>query len=199
MGYGVMAYAVDDAMWGVIGSRSDELFELSARGSAQVAEFLDERLPTAYGAGTPPPAIEFLRHLVMGGPYDRRAGVAYGYWLKHLAESYGELLPNDCWVPAGTRFVDEVEAALVAAGVPTGRLSLSRLFFDGPPMELPPPDDFPGIGFMSRTDAPEAVRALDDADLSALPDPEILESVDQLRGWLSTCADSRRDLLCFYH
>jgi hypothetical protein len=90
----------------------------------------------------------------------------------------GQFLPNDAWMPIRFDFFDHVDQALVQAGA--GDISVRAMVFGGLPMPLPPPDDFPGMGYTSTVDAAARV-------------------VEQVGGWLQVCANSGQDLVCFYH
>jgi hypothetical protein len=197
MGYGVMAYAIGDEVWHAVGAGSEELLELYLHGADDTVASIDELLAGLGPVEPPlPDARQALRHLVMGEPYHPRAGFAYAYWFKHLCED-GQFLRNDAWMPIRVAFLDEVQDGLTRAGV-TG-VSVSAMVFGGLPIALPAPDDFPGMGYVSRADAPAQLAAIDAGDLSAVPDPHVREAIEQLRGWLQVCADSGRDLVCFYH
>jgi hypothetical protein len=106
-------------------------------------------------------------------------------------------LPNDSWMPIRSDFFDQVDQALVQAGA--GDISVRAMVFGGLPIPLPPPDDFPGMGYTSTVDAAARVAILDTADLSGEPDPDVREAIEQVSGWLRVCADSGQDLVCFYH
>jgi hypothetical protein len=197
MGYGVMAYAVDEAVWATIGCRSEEMVSLLEWGADDLVGFLDGVLAAKRPDGRPlPDARTALRQMVMGEPLDERAGVAYAYWFKRMCES-GQFLRNDAWMPIRIQFFDDVEAALARAGA--GGVSIRDMVFGGLPITLPPPDDFPGMGYTSTMDASALLAMLSAADLSSEPDRYVREAIDQARDWLRICADSKRDLVCFYH
>ena len=192
-----MAYAVGAPVWGILGCRSEEMVRLLEWGAEDLIEFLDEVLATPRPGEPPlPDARTALRQLVMGEPLDRRAGVAYAYWFKQMCES-GEFLRNDAWLPIRMAFFDDVEQALRRLGV-TG-VSVQDIVFGGLPIPLPPPDDFPGMGYTAAADAQTLLERLSAADLSREPDRDVRKAIEQLAGWLRTCADAKLDLVCFYH
>lgn len=197
MGYGVSAYAVDDSVWEIVGSRSEELVSLLEWGADDLIEFLDDALATRRTDGRPmPDARATLRQLVMGEPLDARAGVAYAYWFVRMCES-GQFLPNDAWVPIRMDFFHEVEHALERLGVVN--VSVRNMVFGGLPIPLPPPEDFPGMGYTARKDMRALLERLSPVDLDAEPNRYLREAIAQLTGWLRTCADGELDLVCFYH
>lgn len=197
MGYGVMAYAVGEPVWQALGCRSEEMVDLLEWDAGDLIEFLDEALATPRPGQPPlPDARTALRQLVMGEPLDQRAGVAYAYWFKQMCES-GEFLRNDAWMPIRMAFFDDVEQALRRLGV-TG-VSVRDIVFGGLPIPLPPPDDFPGMGCTPAKEARVLLERLSGVDLSSEPDRYVREAIEQLTGWLRTCADRGLDLVCFYH
>ena len=73
MGYGVRAYAVGAPVWETLGSRSEEIVELTEMGAADLIRFLDEELSAKPAGGRPlPDARTALRQMVMGEPLDER-------------------------------------------------------------------------------------------------------------------------------
>jgi hypothetical protein len=48
-------------------------------------------------------------------------------------------------------------------------------------------------------DASALLPKLSAADLGSEPDRYVREAIEQARDWLRVCADSERDLVCFYH
>ena len=184
MGYGVMPYAVGEPVWSTIGCRSEEMVDLCLWRADDLVEFLDGILAAKQSDGPPlPDARTALRQLVMGEPLDDRAGVAYGYWFERICEA-GQILPNDAWMPIRLEFFDEVERGLARAGV--SDFSVKAMVFGGLPIPLPPPEEFPGIGYTSTVDAVAWLERLHAADLSGEPDRYVREAIEQ-------------DLVCFYH
>lgn len=197
MGYGVMAYGVNEDVWGTLGCRSEEIVALTEMGAGNLIRFLDEELSAKPANGRPlPDARATLRQMVMGEPLDARAGVAYAYWFERMCE-IGEFLPNDAWMPVRLEFFQEVQQGLTRAGV-TG-VSIRDIFYGRLPISLPPPDDFPIVGYTAAADAPALLARLRAADLTAEPDRYVREAIEQLIGWLQTCADNTLDLVTFYH
>ena len=198
MSYGVMAYSVKPTLWAAIGSGA--LMGAYA-GAEEAAVAIDELLAGRFDGGPSPSpvALDLLGDLIHGRPYDQRAGFAYGYWLKHICEVYGRPLVNNAWMPIRAAYIKLVEVALADAGVPERDLSLDAMLFGDAPVPLPRIDDFPGIGVISADRVPTALRALEAADLAAVTDPDVRESIEELRTWMSTCAARGDDLVCFYH
>ena len=69
----------------------------------------------------------------------------------------------------------------------------------GAPIELPPIDDFPAIGFLLEAEMAALAGELAKTDrLQAEEDEEVREALDEVRTWFDTCVRSHRDLVCFY-
>jgi hypothetical protein len=199
MGYGVMAYAVRlERVAGCLGARDPDVLAALLE-DFRAARTIDDLLADVVVEGGPPTARDVLRHLVMDEPPRPGIGFAYGYCFKHICERYGEPLDNSAWYPIGFDFVEEVQAELGRQGVTDDALSVADLVWGGPPVPLPPIDDFPGIGHLPRTRIPATLATLKGVDLSLAADPEVRAGLAGLGRWLSDCAASDRDLICFYH
>lgn len=125
----------------------------------------------------------------------------FGYALEFLCRHFGERLPNREWsaMPSGSRWVETVDRGLAAAGVPENVLRVGRhLMNRGAPIAIPEIEDFPGIGYLKLAEVKTAQEAFGKANLAASKNKEVLPSIQELQGWLQTCADSGRDLVCFY-
>jgi hypothetical protein len=199
MGYGIMAYAIDsDEIRKAVGSRSQEALEAYQADFANDAAEIDELVGDFEGEPVPT-AQEALRQLVMGEPMDDRVGFVYAYCLKHLCNAHGEFLDNGAWYPAGYPHLERVQEALDVAGVPRETIAISQLTAGESPIPIPVVDDFPGIGFLARPAVRAAFDALARVNTAAIGDDDVRESLVALKGWLQTCRDQNRDLICFYH
>lgn len=78
-------------------------------------------------------------------------------------------------------------------------VSIRDILYGRLPISLPPPDDFPIIGYTAAADAPVLLAKLRAGDVTGEPDRYIREAIEQLTGWLQTCADNQLDLVTFYH
>jgi hypothetical protein len=141
---------------------------------------------------------DLLRQLILGEPRREDAGFGYGYCLELICRQIGQALPNSEWSAMHGDWFDAVAAALRDCGVNSSALAIRDLAFRGSPVPLPPIDDFPGIGYLTAAEIGTARAALAAADLSRLDDEEVAASIRQVQEWLNTCADSNRDLVCFY-
>lgn len=104
-----------------------------------------------------------LRHLVMGEPPDTGSAHQYGYALMRLCDHLGTTTSSlDLW--SGVQW-DCVES--------TG---LDEVFDrSGPPVPLPPSDDFPTIGFLTAEEIASTV--------SKLGDGHVTTAGSSTRGW----------------
>lgn len=201
MGYNVSAYAVPlSHVRAAIGSGDADLLAAITAAAARYGRIdaQDEDLYDADG-GEPPVATmaEVVRHLVAGEAYER-VGFKYGYALELICRHVGQLLSNAQWSALRWEWLEEVDAALTAANVPAGEFRVTRhLVCRGSPVPLPRIEDFPSIGYLTAGEIPGVAAALDGPGRAAAGD-EVGASLDELRGWLRTCCDTGRDLVCFY-
>jgi hypothetical protein len=200
MGYHLTPIAVDlDALRIALGSRDAALIgKLRGRFYAETKK-IDRVLKEAIDPDDEPCSTgEVLRHLIMGEPYRQDAGFAYGYCLELISRQIGKTLPNGSWTALRNDWFDNIAAALRKSGVNSSALSIRDLAFRGSPVPLPPIDEFPGIGYLTAAEIGTARAALAAADLTRAQGEEVLAAIHQVHGWLDACAESNRDLLCFY-
>lgn len=146
-----------------------------------------------------PSLEEALAQLLTGGEQHEDYGHKYGYALEMVCEHFGERLSNSHWSAMHSDWIDEVEQAMVEAGIDPQVLSVGRhLFYRGSPIAISTPYDFPAIGYMRVSEMPAATQAIDAGNLSDM-DEEVRESVLQIRQWLTRCIETDRDLICFYY
>ena len=139
-----------------------------------------------------PSTLEHARRIVLGQAVAEGNNAKYGYALQLMCDGIGALQPNDRWSSMRASWFDAVDEALKAAGCPVALITV--LFYNGPPLRLPQPDDFPTVGHVE----PERVASLC-ADLrSALPalPPQPRAAVAQVIGWLEAARDA--GLVTFY-
>jgi hypothetical protein len=204
MGYILTPIAVDlGQVCGAIGSKNKELISaLVAQFGAGFAQF--DRMAAGYAEDNELNQVLTMRsaltQMVMGEEYVKELGFIYGYALEFICRHFGEFLPNGEWsaMPSGTRWAEEVDQGLEAAGVPEKALRvIHHLMGRGAPVAIPDIDDFPGIGYLKLMEVKAAQKALLEAQLTSI-DEEVLGSIRELQGWLETCSSTGRDLVCFY-
>jgi hypothetical protein len=204
MGYTLNPIAVDlDEVAGALGSKNKRLLSSLVKKYGRefedlddaVAEFFeDEEIDDDFTAR------DALRQMIMGEPYRKEPGLGfvYGYVLEYLCCHFGELLPNEYWrTTSGWWPQQRADLALEALGVDEKVLRASRLYGGGSPVPLPEIDDYPSIGYLRVEEIRSALEAFDEAKLAAIEDPDTRGALGVLRGWLRTCAESGRDLICF--
>jgi hypothetical protein len=205
--YCVSAIAVDlDEVRAVIGSRKKAMLAQLQKELAGDLDQVDGMLED-YAEdnededGNPPEPLttaDVLRHLVMGEPYREEFGFAYGYCFEAICLHFGEFLNNSQWSAMRSEWFETVGKELKKAGVDEKAFSMNKLFFRGPPVKLPEIDDFPAVGYLTKSEVAKARAALAKADLSKVKNKEAVESIEQIRSWLDECAKSDRDLVCTY-
>lgn len=180
----------------------------SAKQTAQCGEKADAERDTKRNRLPCPSTAEALRHLIMGEECDRRVAFKYGYVLESLCRHFGEVLPHDNWcdLRSGQGWFQELDDTLRLAGVPTEVFSISgRLVERGSPIPIPKIRDFPFIGYLLVAEIEQLLEALGKARIDDIgeeeeeeEEPWLPEGLNDVRCWLRTCAESRRDLACFY-
>jgi hypothetical protein len=146
-------------------------------------------------------ASDVLRHLITGEKPARRVvfPFMYGHAVQFLCQHLGENLPHDRWHDLrGSAWAKNLDKALKTAGVPAKTLSVAKhLVGRGAPFEIVPRyADSPTIGYLTREEAECALAGLGSASLDAL-DRETRGFLEDIRGWLQSCVNSQRDLICF--
>ena len=172
MAFFIHPYAVRmDAVRGALGS-----------GSAPLLRRID-------GLGLDPAAHLRVTQLIQGEP---PRGDADAVALEHIVRAVGgESLDNSQWAPFRSAWLQDVDAALGAAGV-EGRVS--NLVFGSPPSPLPGMADI--IVSTTEHDAVERVLARFEG-WERVQSPE-QAAVAQVRGWLTRAQATGRGLITFH-
>jgi hypothetical protein len=199
MGYRLTPIAVDlDAVRLALGSRDSALVgKIRGRYYADIKK-IDRLLKEAFEFDDEPFTTgDVLRQLIMDEPRREEAGFAYGYGLELVCRQLGQALPNSACPTVSRDWFDAVAGALRACGVNSSALAIRDLAFRGPPVPLPPIDEFPGIGYLTAAEIGTARAALAAADLARLGG-EQGAAIRQVSDWLDQCAAANRDLVCFH-
>lgn len=203
MSYGITPIAVDlKIVQSFVGSKNRELIEAIIAESADDAESINEMAADHVDEDDPEDEpLTIAKALTRLGQGEELTGPAfvYGYALEFVCRHFGEFMDNSKWSGMRLDWFDTVGAALKQAGVSTDVFSTSNLVFRGPPMELPPIDDFPSIGFLRRQEIAAARAALADKKVAAINDPDVRASLMQICKWFDACTASKCDLICFYY
>jgi hypothetical protein len=129
-----------------------------------------------------------VRQLLYGGPLEGAPGFVYCYALEGICWALGRWLDND-EVP-GFHF-EELDDFLTEQGVP---LTIQQLAFGGPPIPLPEPDDFPGIGCWTPELIQAGAVALKQLNRDGVPD-YLLASIETIDSWLAHAIDQAGNCL----
>ncbi len=205
MGYSLTAIAVDlGKVSGAVGSRNKRLVSALVKKFGDDFEQFDEvaaDLGDDEGDEGALTMKDALTQMVMGEEYNEEFGFMYGYALEFICRHFGEELSNEHWsaMPSGSEWATTVDRALKAACVPEKVLRVEKhLMYRGAPIAIPEIEDFPGIGYLKLKEVKAAQKALEQAKTAAVKDKGVLASLQEIQSWLQTCADSGRDLVCFY-
>ncbi|MEM7625044.1 MAG: hypothetical protein AAF333_05395 [Planctomycetota bacterium] len=180
MSYVLTGYAVEiDKLESLVGS--GDAMAVSAVIANNPEEFEDDE----YEEDDELTLRDAVWQLVMGQEKDPDEAYQYGYALQELCDCYGEALLPDLW--GGVRW-DAVEAC-----------GLEPLMTKtGPPVELPPSDDFPRIGHLRRGAAIESALGAARDRLDQVDDEEITELLEEFIGMLEATIGLGRDVVFFY-
>lgn len=121
-----------------------------------------------------------LEHLIMGTrPVAGQAHV-YGYALERICRFLGERLDTCYFEGTNSRYLDQVKY-------------VNSLVSRGPPVKLPPIDDFPAIGYLTRDEC----KSFDCTDLDH-PNREVRAGRNELFEWIEAAANEGKDLIGFW-
>lgn len=183
MSYTLMAYSVDiSQLLKAVGSKDDSLLKAVMDHSE---EFDDDDEEEEDDDDDELSLATALRQLIMGQPLDPEEAHQYGYALLELCDYLGERQECDAW--SGVRW-----EAVEACGLE------QVLTKTGPPVEIPPNDDFPRVGHLPRS-AIKSFQGTTNSLSENASDPGLQELLEELSDWLESAASKNRDLVFFYH
>ncbi len=212
MSYTLTPYLIDlGDLRRAVESRDEALLDAIREGRPEV--FAEDEADEGDADEEEIPLREALRHLVMGEA--RRVGSAhqYGYALEALCARLGERLDADCWESIRWQVLET-----------TG---MDQVLKSGPPVELPPNDSFPAIGFLTPEQISAIVARMEKGPLKTaapsgkkprrsfgswllglvisriirrgpLTDEDVRELLEEYEGWLRE-AESRNKALVFFY
>jgi hypothetical protein len=116
--------------------------------------------------------------------------------LQLICMAIGEPLDNAEVAPADPVHFDAVDAALESAGL-ARKISMNKLVFGGPPIAIPPSDDFPAIGYLAPATVKAARGLIAKHDWSAHP-AEVQATLRLVNTWIEEAASRGEGLVCIY-
>lgn len=184
MAYNVSAIVIDlAALRRRIAQRDLSLLEGIEDEAEEIDDDLDDDGPTT---------LEHARRIVLGQAVAEGSNAKYGYALQLMCDVLGSFQQNDQWSSMRSSWFEEVDKALAGAGCDIELTT--TLFYSGPPLTLPEPDDFPGMGHVEPEQIASLCASLEPA-LPGLP-PAPRAAVAQVVGWLK--AARSKGLVTFY-
>jgi hypothetical protein len=189
MGYGFMIWAVDTKkLQQVAGSKDEKLRRMiGGRFKRDIA-----RLDDMFGDSK---TYEALRQIIDGTIPEDARGSVYAYAFKLLVEHFGKFQDNACVYPWNSPDLGPLDAALADMGVP---FKFSKFQWSGLPVELPSPDDFPSIGWVSPEDVQKVNAALANAEYAGT-DSHVREVITTIKGWFRNASSKGWGLVSYYH
>lgn len=148
----------------------------------------------------PASAADVLKSVINGEKLDKGVfNFMFGYALKFICLHLGDVLPHENWHDLrGSSWAKTLDKALKTIGVPAKTLSVSKhLAGRGSPFkQIPKYDDNPSIGYLTANEVGPVLEVLKNANFDAL-DEELRTNINDIRGWLQTCVETKRELICF--
>jgi hypothetical protein len=126
-----------------------------------------------------------IHHLVMGKPLNEDYAHEYGYALSAMCSHMGEVIVPKHWAGVGWDVVDRCGLEVVMTET-------------GPPVPLPPIDNFPMIGHIRRADLESHLEAARERRRNA-SDDSVIELIDEYIQWLDDAQRKSLDVVFFYH
>ena len=187
MSWGVNVYAVLlERLGQIVGSRDRKIAGAIIDAQEDFLSSIDE-----IDAEAEMTCADAVGELVNGEVSEDGPGYLYGYALEAICAQAGRELPNISAIAGASDWIEEVDAVLKSRGVP---VRLSQLVYGGSPVLIPEPDDYPFIGTWPAAAIPGALAAFEAADLGGL-DEEMVETLEQMRGWLEEAAKNQGESL----
>ena len=134
---------------------------------------------------------------LLGGPRPQGLTAAdLAYALERLCDRLGRRVGSNGLSGIRSAFLEGAYRVIDPVYAPTG-FSLQRLVEGGPPVALPPPDDFPAVGFVEN-DVVARAHAFTEAESPTLEDPDLDQVLVDLAEWLAVAASRGWGLVAFY-
>jgi hypothetical protein len=151
----------------------------------------------------PPRCEEAFRQIINGDASDERFGYVYGYAYEAICLALGaEAEPSWTQIAGFFEWFEEIDNALALLGI---KLKVADLFYRGPLIEIPRPNDFPGLGHWTVEEVAEAAGAFRTIDLkeldakSARKIRRAFDAVEDVRSWIKVASERPGDWLIGVH
>lgn len=191
MSYGIMLYGIDpQKLTHLEGCKDQALFDdiISANTST-----IDDNTSWFDHYESLVTLDQALHHVMFDEPKNDRFGFQYGYAYKMACEHFGHSLNNSAFYPIDLQWSND---QLEEAGLKS--FDLYDLAYGSPLWNVPSPDDFPGIGQLSRAQL-DALRK----ETFTLTAPEgadrwVEDALWNIRAWVSHLR-ANEIIVGFYH
>jgi hypothetical protein len=180
MSSGINVYAVPmERLKQAVGSRDQAIIDAIVAGQKGFLSSIDDIDEEAELR-----CADAVAELLNGELSEDAPGYLYGYAVEAICSHVGETLPNICPIAGASDWIEEVDALLEGKGIP---VRLNGLVYGGSPVPIPEPDDYPFIGKWTAAELAAAKAAFEAADLTDV-DPEMAETLQQMRDWVEAAA-----------
>ncbi|MGN6627423.1 MAG: DUF7691 family protein [Tepidisphaeraceae bacterium] len=177
MSYSLVPYLVDlPAVIAAVGSNDSALINAIERSNSR--RFNADEFDDGMTIG------DAVRQLVNATPRRDVSGHLYGYAFETLCNQLGKALPSDLW--CGVRWATMEDS------------QVAQIMKSGSPVSLPPIQDFPMIGYLTRKTIQSLVHRMGTEGLTNA-NKELQELLREFESWLREAARVDRDLVFFYY
>ena len=163
--------------------------------------------PAQMPSGAYPTSEQILEALIRGEEIDPRCGSKAAYVFEQVCRHLGEQMAGDAFfsLRRSDQWFKSVSKVIEKGGLKSNQFSFSdHLQNRGPIIDLPAPDDFPGMGYLTFEEARVAAPllsapAIDEAAKKDENAEYMVMAVGDIRNWLKCCVDRQGDLVAFYY
>jgi hypothetical protein len=147
----------------------------------------------------PPKCATAYRQIVNGESYAVGFGYVYGYAYEGLCLALGAEMERS-WIPIARSYewFPKIDAALAALRI---NLKITDLLCRGTLIDIPTPDDFPGLGWWNADEVAAAAVTFKALDLNRLDGETertvkpVSDAIDDIRSWVAAASGRPGDWL----
>jgi|JI10StandDraft_1071094.scaffolds.fasta_scaffold355463_1 hypothetical protein len=177
-------------------SRGVMPYAVSLEQLRELLEVPSEQARAATMRGNDAAELEVLRTMVSGGAPVLPAS-EYAHMLERLCHKLGRILPNNSLSPGSWQLLESIARTTPAPFVAQG-LDTKKLFFGGPPVHLPPVQDYPVMGHLDLPELRRVATLLESVDLTS-PEPEADDALADIADWVVMAVAANQGIVCFYY
>jgi hypothetical protein len=164
------------------------------KGFFQMIDDIAEDFGDDEEVGRPPTCAEAAKQIINGEEMNEAFGYVYGYAYEAICATLGEeVSPGWSSIAGAGDWFERIDKLLKSLSVP---VKVTNLLYLGPLFELPPPDDYPGLGWWTDDEITAAAVALEKVPLDR-KDPT--GALADIRAWIEFARERKGDWLIGVH